>query len=90
MMKYASLSIMLALCACSSSEPSESDIQQALQARDSSVEVTDIEKTQCSDAGEGRMRCTFVATGRSGDMTRTKELSRVFEKMESGWVIARR
>lgn len=87
-MKYLSLAIMLALCGCSSGEPSASDIQQAMQAVERLNRVESVEQVNCVDASEGRYRCSFKMTARAGQRVRDLEVSRLFEKHPSGWIIA--
>jgi hypothetical protein len=78
-----------ALAGCSGS-PSDTDIQTALQATGQLDyrEVLKVEQSSCTDAGEGRYRCTFKATLRNGNWVRDREKSFLFEKRPSGWAVA--
>lgn len=81
--------LALSLAACSAG-PSDTDIQQALQAT-GKLDYTNVLKVQqvnCTDAGEGRYRCTFKATLRNGQWVRDREKSFLFEKRPSGWAVA--
>lgn len=85
----------LFLLAACSGEPSSSDIQKAMQAKEDAVgallgvksEITSVDKNKCEKTDGGRFRCSFTATGKAGGNEANLELSRVFEKMNSGWVV---
>lgn len=76
------------VAACSGGAPSESDIQQALQALEQRSQIEAVEQVECADASEGRYRCSFKVTARSGKWVRDREMSRLFEKRPSGWAVA--
>lgn len=82
------LFIVPTLAACSGG-PSDSDIQQALQARERHTEIEKVEQSHCVDAGEGRLRCTYKATVRNGNWVRDRERSDLFERQPSGWAVVR-
>lgn len=73
------------VAACSGGAPSSGDIQGALQANNRMITITAVEQVNCADATEGRYRCSYKATNKSG---REYEASRLFEKRPSGWVVA--
>lgn len=88
MYKYSVLGSALALAACSGGEPSASDIRGALQALEQRSQIEKVEQTSCADAAEGRYRCSFKVTIKSGNWVRDREMSRLFEKQPSGWAVA--
>lgn len=81
------------LAGCSSSRPSDTDIEKALSAEAGALalfgvkaEITDVDRGQCHDAGEGRLRCTFKYTVKGNGQEVTNEDSAIFESREDGWV----
>ncbi len=81
----------LLLAACDSG-PSESEMKSALVSLPEmamlGIEIKEVEKHDCTDAGEGRYRCTYnmTALNKRFNSTGSSDGSTIFERRGDTWV----